>query len=129
MRRTAAIAAVLALLGACTSSGGGCGGDDAKKTDTGQSTAMSGSGGGKNGSLGEGVSFQGLGKKKPAATQMAAVPQAVLCGGFPNLPTDCLHDPAITAIKTKCCPTGNITICEGIPGGARLTGTGCTAAH
>lgn len=125
----AAIAALLALLGACTSGGSGCGGDDPKKTSTGQVTPMSGSGGGKNGSLGEPVSFQGIGKKQAAAPRPAVVPQAVLCGGFPNLPKDCLHDPAIDAIKAKCCPSGNVTICEGIPGGARLTGDGCTAAR
>ena len=144
MRRIAAIAAVLAFLGACTSGDSGCG-SDAKKTDSGHPTAMSGgSGGGRGGSLGEGVSFQGLGKKQTPTVQKGAVPaqpvpsasgapaagpQAVICGGFPNLPGDCLRDLAFNAIKAKCCPTGYVERCEGIPGGARLTGSGCTASR
>jgi hypothetical protein len=44
------------------------------------------------------------------------------------MPGDCLRDPSFNAIKAKCCPTGYVERCEGIPGGARLTGTGCTPA-
>ncbi|MFI5347807.1 MAG: hypothetical protein ACHQ51_15660 [Elusimicrobiota bacterium] len=140
MRRTALLTAILAFLGACSSGGSGCG-EDPKKTSGGQTTPMSGgSGGGRGGSLGEGVSFQGL-TKKPAPAQQAASgqpapsasapaapsgPQAVICGGFPDLPGDCLRAPAFNAIKAKCCPTGYIERCQGIPGGARLTGSGCT---
>jgi hypothetical protein len=142
------IASVLALFGAC-SSGGGCGGDDAKSSSSsGDSGGGGGGGGSSRGGTGESVSFQGLGKNPappPANGQKQAVPgtnvaaaalggsaatsppQSVICGGFPGLPPDCLKDPVFDAIKKKCCPTGQVDACHGIPGGARLTGRACTA--
>jgi hypothetical protein len=149
MGRILAIAAALAFLGACSSGGSGCGGDAGEKKSSGESTGMSGGGGAPSGGLGEAVSFQGLGKKKDppppeqpaqaaaspggaapasaAAPAAASAPQAVICGGFPNLPADCSKDPAFDAIKKKCCPTGQVEACQGIPGGARLIGRSCTA--
>lgn len=154
MRRVLLIATALALLGACSSGDGGCGAPE-KKDDSGQSTGMSGGGGGGGGGLGETVSFQGMGKKKapppaqaaapgqqaqaqaaapaqkPAAAETAAAAdssQSVICGGFKDLPSDCFKSPVYSAIKKKCCPGGQVERCEGIPGGARLIGKGCTAA-
>ncbi|MBI3566204.1 MAG: hypothetical protein HY079_13495 [Elusimicrobia bacterium] len=148
MRGLILIAAAAALLGACDSSG--CGGPPEKQS-SGESASMSG-GGGSHGGLGEAVSFQGIGKKQdppPAngtgqpqqaagagspAAQAAAAPaaqasaQSVICGGFPGLPADCSKAPEFDAIKKKCCPTGQVQACQGIPGGARLIGQGCTAA-
>jgi len=111
---------------------------------------MPGGGGGGRGGLGEPVSFQGIGRKDPPpppqqgpAQAPAAAPasgaaaadassaggsQVVICGGFADQPADCLKSPAFDAIKKKCCPSGQVDACQGIPGGARLTGRGCTAA-
>jgi hypothetical protein len=144
-----ALAFAAALFGALAcDSGSGCDSGD-KKQGSGQSEGMSGGGGGSShgGGLGETVSFQGLGKKDAppptqAGAQAAAAPaggsgaaaaspapasQSVLCGGFPNMPADCTTDPAFDAIKKKCCPTGQVLVCQGVPGGARLIGTNCTA--
>jgi hypothetical protein len=140
MRRVLAIAGVLAFLGACTSGDSGCGGGGDKKAANGESSSMSGGGGGTGGGgLGEAVSFQGIGKKEAppppqqgAAPAQAAAPadgpQSVICGGFPNLSADCSKDAAFDAIKKKCCPTGQVEQCQGIPGGARLIGRACTAS-
>lgn len=112
---------------------------------------MPGGGGGGGRGLGETVSFQGIGRKDPPPPQQgpaqaaAAAPasaaaaggadatagggsQVVICGGFADLPADCSKAPAFDAIKKKCCPAGQVDACQGIPGGARLTGRGCTAA-
>jgi hypothetical protein len=62
-----------------------------------------------------------------SAGSASTPPQSVICGGFPNLPADCLRDPSFDAIKAKCCPTGFVEKCQGIPGGARLSGSGCAA--
>lgn len=150
MRGLVLIAAAAAFLGACDSNG--CGGAPEKQS-SGESTSMSGGGGG-HGGLGEAVSFQGIGKKQdpppaqaagPAQASQAAAPgspaanaaaasaaasssQSVICGGFPGLPPDCSKAPEFDAIKKKCCPTGQVETCQGIPGGARLIGRGCTAA-
>lgn len=148
MRGFLLIAAAAALLGACDSSG--CGGAPEKQS-SGESTSMSGGGGGHGGGLGEAVSFQGIGKKQdpppangtaqPQQAAQAAAPgspaanaaaarssaQSVICGGFPDLPADCSKAPQFDAIKKKCCPTGQVETCQGIPGGARLVGQGCTA--
>ncbi len=121
MRHLLLIAAAAAILGACDSSG--CGGAADKKAPSGESTGMSGGGGARGGGLGEPVSFQGLGKKREAA----AAAQSVICGGFANLPSDCSKAPQFEAIKKKCCPAGQVVVCQGIPGGARLTGQGCAA--
>lgn len=148
MRGLILIAAAAAFLGACDSTG--CGGAP-EKPSSGESTSMSGGGGGSHGGLGEAVSFQGIGKKQDpppaggagqaqpaaaaspaaqaaAAASAAASAQSVICGGFPGLPADCLKAPEFDAIKKKCCPTGQVQACQGIPGGARLIGQGCTAA-
>lgn len=156
MRRFLAAASVLILLGACTSGDSGCGGGE-KKESAGESSSMPGGGGTGGGALGEPVSFQGMARKQePPAPQQgaaqAAAPaaagaagaapasggadpapggsgsQTVICGGFPDLPADCSKAPAFDAIKKKCCPSGQVEACQGIPGGARLTGKGCTAA-
>jgi hypothetical protein len=55
-------------------------------------------------------------------------PQSVICGGFPNLLDDCRTDPLFEQVKKKCCPSGTVVQCQAIPGGARLTGHGCTAS-
>lgn len=153
MPRLLAFAVILSLLGAC-SSGGGC---DGGSPDSSQSSSGSSGGGGGGGGPSHGtsetVSFQGLGKKtggapassdpaaaaaalngdgaKPAPAAVAAAapakPQSVICGGFPYLAADCKTDPVFDQIQKKCCPTGTVDKCEAIPGGARLTGTGCTA--
>lgn len=147
MRRLFLIAASLAILGAC-SSGDSCGGSSSEKKTApapGETSGMSG-GGGSHGGLGEGVSFQGLGKKAPAPGVSAAANAAtgalggstaapgpaapslnVICAGFPNLAQDCSTDPAFDAIKKKCCPTGQVDHCQSIPGGALLIGRGCSA--
>jgi hypothetical protein len=148
MRQIIAIAATLAFLGAC-SSGGGCDGSDGKSSSSSGQSSGGGGGGGGGGihGTGEQVSFQGLGKNpapppangqaKPAPGTNAAAyalggsqgtpAQTVICGGFPNMPADCSKDPAFDAIKQKCCPTGQVDQCQGIPGGARLIGHSCTA--
>lgn len=143
MRRFLTIAAALALLGACSSGDSGCGAPD-KKEAGGESSSMPGGGGGGRGGLGEAVSFQGIGRKEappppqqgPAQAPAAAPAsnasagggsQTVICGGFSDLPADCSKAPAFDAIKKKCCPAGQVEACQGIPGGARLTGRGCTA--
>ncbi len=149
MRHLLLIAAAAAILGACDSNG--CGGAPDNKSSSGESAGMSGGGSGGGGGLGEPVSFQGMGKKQDpppaqaaapqqaapagaspsataaAATAAAASVQSVICGGFPNLPADCLKAPEFDAVKKKCCPTGQVAACQGIPGGARLIGQGCTA--
>lgn len=148
MRGFLLIVAAAAALGACDSNG--CGGASENKPSSGESTGMSG-GGGRSGGLGEPVSFQGIGKKQdpppaqagapaagsPAAASggaraapssaAAAAPQSVICGGFPDLPPDCTKAPEFDAVKKKCCPNGQVQVCQGIPGGARLIGQGCTA--
>lgn len=145
------MAAALALLGACSSGDSGCGGSD-KKESNGEASSMPGGGGTGGGGLGEPVSFQGVGKKDappppqqaPASASPAPAPapasssqpnaasqdgpQSVICGGFPDLPADCFKDPAYPKIKAKCCPSGQVEQCRGIPGGARLIGRACTAA-
>lgn len=152
MHRLLALAVVFALLGAC-SSGGGCDGDAEKKPSSGESSGGAGGGGPSHGGTSETVSFQGLGKKTggaPASSDPAAAaaalsgaggppapaavaaapaggPQSVICGGFPYLAADCKTDPVYDQIAKKCCPTGVVDKCEAIPGGARLTGRGCTA--
>ncbi len=143
MKKLLALGAVLAFLGACSGSSGGCGGD-AHKNDAGQSAPMAG-GGPSHGSLGEPVSFQGLGRKAPppppAAAQAAAssspssapgatasgagAEESVLCGGFPDLPADCKKSPLFKAIQAKCCPKGQVDRCQAMPGGARLFGHSC----
>lgn len=152
MPRLLAFAVVLALLGAC-SSGGGCdGGSPDNKPASGEPASLPG-GPSSHGGTGETVSFQGLGRKtggapaatdpqaaaaalngeggKPAPAAVAAAapsaPQSVICGGFPYLAADCKTDPVFEQIAKKCCPTGEVDKCEAIPGGARLTGRGCTA--
>jgi hypothetical protein len=152
MPRLLAFAVILSLLGAC-SSGGGCdGGSNDNKPSSGGS-AGAGGGGPSHGGTSETVSFQGLGKKtdgapastdpqaaaaalsgeggKPAPAAVAAASpsasQSVICGGFPYLAADCKTDPVYDQIAKKCCPTGQVDKCEAIPGGARLTGRGCTA--
>ena len=157
MRGLILIAATVAFLGAC-SSGGGCDGGDAKSSSGSGQSSGGGGGGGGGGAHGtsETVSFQGLGKNSPpppangqsrpasstttatnaaaaalggsAANPSAGPAQSVICGGFPDMPADCLKDPAFDAIKKKCCPTGQVDQCQGIPGGARLIGHACTAA-
>jgi len=156
MPRLLAFAVILAFLGAC-SSGGGCdGGSPDNKPSSGSSGGGGGGAGPAHGGTGESVSFQGLGRKtggapassdpqaaaaalngegaKPAPAAVAGntagsggAPQSVICGGFPYLAADCKTDPVFEQIQKKCCPTGQVTKCEAIPGGARLTGTGCTA--
>jgi hypothetical protein len=155
MLKIAAIGAVL-LFAACGSGDSGCGGSE-KKDSGGESSSMPGGGGTGGGGLGEPVSFQGVGKKQeppppqqapassaaPAEGQAAPAssgggngggaapadgPQSVICGGFPDLAADCFKDPDYEKIKKKCCPTGQVEQCQGIPGGARLIGRGCTAA-
>ncbi|HXS99353.1 MAG TPA: hypothetical protein VN915_01625 [Elusimicrobiota bacterium] len=155
MPRLLAFAVIFSLLGAC-SSGGGCdGGTSDNKSSSSGSSGGAGGGGPSHGTS-ETVSFQGLGKKtggapassdpqaaaaalngeggKPApaavagnASATAAAPQSVICGGFPYLAADCKTDPVFEQIQKKCCLTGQVLKCEAIPGGARLTGTGCTA--
>lgn len=146
MLRFLMIASALAVLGACSSGDGGCGGPD-KPESAGQSSSMPGGGGGGGAGLGETVSFQGMGRKAPPpppqqgpaqapAQAPASSPadasgggsQVVICGGFRDLPADCSKAPAFDAIKKKCCPAGQVDVCQGIPGGARLTGRGCTAS-
>lgn len=126
MRLTIALAAALSLMSACSSSGG-CGGGPDKKNDSGQMGGMSGGGSGRgNGTLGEAVSFQGMGKKSSVAPYAAAgAPQTVLCGGFSNLVMDCTKDPLFEEIRKKCCPTGQIEQCAAVPGGARLVARHC----
>jgi hypothetical protein len=150
MRHLLLIAAFASALGACDSAG--CGAPADNKSSSGESTSMGGGGSGGGGGLGEPVSFQGMGKKQDpppaqgqqqpaapaagaspsataaAATAAAASSQSVICGGFPDLPPDCSKAPEFDAVKKKCCPTGQVGACQGIPGGARLIGQGCTAA-
>jgi hypothetical protein len=152
MPRLLAVAVILSLLGAC-SSGGGCDGGNDNKQSSSSSGGGGGGSGPSHGGTSETVSFQGLGKKtggapassdpqaaaaalngdgsKPAPAAVASntggapAPQSVICGGFPYLAADCKTDPVFDQIQKKCCPTGQVTKCEAIPGG--LTGTGCTA--
>ena len=154
MPRLLAVAVILALLGAC-SSGGGCDGGSNDNKPSSSSSGGGGGSGPSHGGTSETVSFQGLGKKTggaPASSDPAAAaaalngdgtqpapaavaspaggapaPQSVICGGFPYLAADCKTDPVFDQIQKKCCPTGQVLKCEAIPGGARLTGTGCTA--
>lgn len=121
VRRLLMLAAAAAWLGACDSSG--CGAPDDKPR--GEPTSLP-SGAGGHGGLGEAVSFQGTGKKKDPPPAQAA--QRVICGGFPDLQADCSRDPRFDSIKKKCCPDGQVESCSAIPGGARLTGQGCTTA-
>jgi hypothetical protein len=141
MNRLLLIAGTLAFLGAC-SSGGGCdGGEKKPAAPAGQATSLPGRGP-AHGGTSETVSFQGMGKKSsadPAQSAAAALggsaasapagpPQTVVCGGFANLAADCKSDPLFEQVQKKCCPTGTVDQCQAIPGGARLTGHGCTAS-
>ena len=137
------IAGTMAVLGACSSGSCDSGGGD-KNAPAGEPKSLPG--GSSRGGTSELVSFQGLGRKAPedskpatpsakaesalggsGASASAGAPESVICGGFPYLTADCTADPVYPQILKKCCPTGQVDRCQAIPGGARLTGRGCTA--
>jgi hypothetical protein len=148
MRHLVFIAGLMAVLGACSSGSCDSGGGD-KNAPAAEPKSLPGSG--SRGGTGESVSFQGLGKKTagdpptpatPAAKAESALggsgsnapaggaagaAESVICGGFPYLTADCTADPVYQQVLKKCCPTGQVDRCQAIPGGARLTGRGCTA--
>lgn len=67
-------------------------------------------------------------KAAAAAKKPALSSRDYVCGGFPGLPADCLKSIRFAAIKQKCCPSGTVEKCQGVPGGAKLTGKGCSDA-
>ncbi len=147
-------AAAAAAFGACSSGSSGCG--QADKPKSGAASSFSGGGANPGGGGGEAVSFQGAGFARKlqapkvaastapvhgegepapgasdadarAAAAARAPAQSILCGGFPNLPDDCLGSPDFPQVAAKCCPNGVVLTCKAIPGGAKLTGRGCAA--
>ena len=141
------IAGIMAVLGACSSGSCDSGGGE-KNAPAAEPKSLPG--GGSHGGTSELVSFQGLGRKAagdaapaaPAAKAESALggsgssgqaggaagaSESVICGGFPYLASDCTTDPVYQQVLKKCCPTGQVDRCQAIPGGARLTGRGCSA--